>query len=153
MQIIDQISKNEILLTAALAWAVSCFFKAIVCLVTCRNVKLGKVFGSGGMPSTHSATVTGLAVTTGLTQGFDTPLFAIALILAIVVMYDASGIRRAAGQHASFINILLDDAREDEDEDDGEQIRLKEVLGHTPLEVTAGAILGAAVSVICHIWL
>ena len=150
MQLINQLANNRILWIAIFAWAISCVIKGIVCIITSKTLKMNKIFGSGGMPSTHSATVSALAVITGIEQGFDSPFFAIALILAIVVMYDASGIRRAAGQHASFINILMDGFRKDGSE---EMVKLKEVLGHTPLEVTAGATLGIIVAIVCSLYI
>lgn len=150
MQGFIEFMENKILITAIVAWAISCALKAIICVITQRRLRLSKIFGSGGMPSTHSATVTALAMITGLMEGFDTAMFALSVILAIVVMYDASGIRRAAGQHASFINILMDDVMEKESDD--EMVKLKEVLGHTPIEVTAGAITGIIVALVSFMY-
>ncbi|BFH75793.1 divergent PAP2 family protein [Thermus thermophilus] len=100
---------------------------------------------TGGMPSSHSATVSALAVSVGLREGFDSPLFAVAAVFALIVMYDATGIRRAAGLHAQLLNQLMEEL--------GQVIRLgpqrgplKELLGHTYLEVAVGALIGGLVA-------
>lgn len=92
------------------------------------------------MPSSHSATVCGLTAAVGRVCGLDSPLFAIAFILACVVMYDATGVRRAAGEQARVLNQLLEGQQTDP------QKALKEFLGHTPLEVVGGAVLGIALA-------
>lgn len=102
--------------------------------------------GSGGMPSSHSTIVTCLALCTGLFEGFDTPVFALCCVLALVVMYDASGIRRAAGQQAKIINLIIDEWNESDPVE--KQIKLKELLGHTPIEVFAGAVFGALCAIL-----
>jgi acid phosphatase family membrane protein YuiD len=94
------------------------------------------LFETGGMPSSHSALVSALATGIGRTQGWDTPQFAIATVFAFIVMYDAAGIRRAAGKQAKVLNQIMVEVFEEE------QDPLKELLGHTPAQVVAGSVLG-----------
>ncbi len=104
---------------------------------------------TGGMPSTHSATVSALALSIGLREGFASSLFAVAMIFALIVMYDAAGIRRAAGMHAKLLNQLMEEL--------SQVVKLgpnrgplKELLGHTYLEVLVGALLGLGVALLLH---
>ena len=103
---------------------------------------------AGGMPSSHTALITGVAHAIGLFQGFASPLFALAATIAIIVIYDATGIRRQAGKHAELINAMINDLASGHPLK-GEQLR--EVLGHTPLEALAGFLLGLVTAQI--IWL
>ena len=103
---------------------------------------------AGGMPSSHSALVASVAHAAGLFFGFSSPIFAVALTLAVIVIYDATGIRRQAGKHAEYINRIIRDRLKGVDT---KQHQLREVLGHTPLEALAGTILGIAVAQV--IWL
>jgi uncharacterized protein len=98
---------------------------------------------AGGMPSSHSALAAGVAYSLGLTQGFGSPFFAIAFVLAVVVIYDATGIRRQAGKHAHIINRMITELASGHPL---KQEQLREVLGHTPLEALAGTILGIVVA-------
>ncbi len=141
---------NWVLTTALIAWAISCVLKGLINILLHREFKLNRFFGSGGMPSTHSATVVSLATIIGLEEGFDTTYFALSLVFALVVMYDASGVRRAAGQHARFINVLMEAIMAQDPKE--KETKLKEVLGHTPFEVFAGAALGIAIAVVSHIY-
>jgi len=102
-------------------------------------------FSTGGMPSSHSALAVSLMVSIGINEGFGTPIFAISTVLALVVMHDAAGIRRAAGKQAEAINFLFSKL-----EDQGIKLdtKLKELLGHRPIEVFAGAVLGLVVAII-----
>ena len=107
------------------------------------------LFRTGGMPSSHSALVTGVAQGIGLREGFDSVAFAIAATLAIVVIYDATGIRRQAGKHASLINAMIQDLAS------GHPLKqelLREVLGHTPMEAVWGVILGFVVAQLTWMW-
>ena len=141
---IEGILQNTPLLAAVISWAIAQGTKIILTLViekrfdATRLVERGLV-GTGGMPSSHSALVMALAFAVGKQNGFESPFFAIALILALVVMYDAAGIRRAAGKQAEILNLLIEKHQLPDME------KLKELLGHTPLEVLAGAILGITV--------
>ncbi|SDE95218.1 hypothetical protein SAMN04488243_11746 [Thermus arciformis] len=100
---------------------------------------------TGGMPSSHSATVSALAVSVGLREGFDSPLFAVAAVFALIVMYDATSIRRAAGLHAQLLNQLVEELQKLVEKGFAQE-PLKELLGHTYLEVLVGALLGLLVA-------
>ena len=114
-------------------------FKLIYDLVTTKKFNFKRIMGAGGMPSSHSAVVAGLATLIGKYQGVDTPIFAISLIVAFVVMYDACGVRRAAGKQAELLNKIVETPGLT-----GVQVseRLVEVLGHTPVQVLVGALIG-----------
>lgn len=126
-----------------LAWAVAQVLKALVSYWILREFSLERLLGAGGMPSSHSALVVGLVTSVGLTEGFSSSYFAIAAIFSGIVMYDATGVRQAAGKQAKVINRLVRQLRYEHTVGD---ISLKEFLGHTPLEVVAGALLGFLVA-------
>lgn len=117
-------------------------FKLIYDLVTTKKFNFKRIMGAGGMPSSHSAVVVGLTTLIGKYQGVDTPIFALALVVAFVVMYDACGVRRAAGKQAALLNKLVETPGLT-----GVQVseRLVEVLGHTPVQVFVGALIGIIV--------
>lgn len=139
---------NLILVLSGLAWAVAQVLKVIVVLLQKRKLDWRYVVSSGGMPSSHSAFVCACASATGQIYGFSSPLFAIATVLAIVVMYDASNVRRAAGEQAKILNYMMDHWMEMPPALFGKE--LKELLGHTPVQVFAGAILGMVVGYCAH---
>ena len=130
------ILQNKPIWAAILAWAIAQIIKTILSFVKNDKLDLSRFYGSGGMPSSHSSLVMALAFSVGKYYGFDGPSFAIGIIVAFVVMYDAAGGRRAAGKQAALLNILI------HRQGITPQEQLKELLGHTPLEVIAGAILG-----------
>lgn len=148
MNFFQEILSNRVFWVTFLAWALSCIIKGLLECIKQKRIIITRFLGSGGMPSSHSTIVMSLAVAVGLEQGFGTPLFAVCSVLALVVMYDASGIRRAAGQQAQMINAILDAWNENDPIE--KQIKLKELLGHTPREVIAGAALGTLTSVIAY---
>lgn len=131
-----EILKNRPIWAAVLAWAIAQILKTILSFVKNDKLDLSRFYGSGGMPSSHSALVMALTFSLGKYQGFSSPFFAISVILALVVMYDAAGVRRAAGKQAALLNVLI------HRQGITPQEQLKELLGHTPLEVIAGATLG-----------
>ncbi len=135
--------------TAIIAWFAAQLLKVISVLIIDRKIDFGRFVGSGGMPSSHSAFVTALTVAVGFAEGFTSEVFSIAAVLALVVMYDATGVRRAAGEHAKILNQIIDELGKQNFENVG--VRLKELLGHTPLQVFAGAVLGIAVAIFRHI--
>ncbi len=120
-------------------------FKLIYDLCTTKKFNFKRIMGAGGMPSSHSAVVVGLATLIGKYEGVDTPLFALAFLMAFVVMYDACGVRRAAGKQASLLNKLIETPGLT-----GIQVseKLVEVLGHTPVQVFVGAVIGFVVGLI-----
>lgn len=132
------ILQNRPIWAAILAWAIAQIIKTILSFVKNDKLDLSRFYGSGGMPSSHSALVMALTFSLGKYHGFESPFFAISMVLAMVVMYDAAGVRRAAGKQAALLNILI------HRQGITPQEQLKELLGHTPLEVIAGAILGTA---------
>ena len=117
-------------------------FKVVYELIKTKKLNFKRIIGAGGMPSSHSAVVTSLATLIGRSEGFDTPIFAISLIFACVVMYDAAGVRRAAGKQAQLLNKIIETPGMT-----GLQVteKLVEVLGHTPVQVLVGAIIGIIV--------
>ncbi len=141
---------NHILWTALAAWWLAQILKVPVDYLQTHKWNWALFFNAGGMPSSHSALVVGTAHAIGLYSGFDTPAFALAVAIAMVVIYDATGIRRQAGLQAKKINILVDQFLQGNPVSDKE---LREVLGHTPLEVLAGIILGLAMAqLIWYFW-
>ncbi|XP_077228913.1 acid phosphatase/vanadium-dependent haloperoxidase-related protein [Tasmannia lanceolata] len=135
---------NLPLVSAFLAFSIGQFLKVFTTWYKEKRWDSKRLLGSGGMPSSHSATVTALAVAIGLQQGTGGSAFALAVVLAAVVMYDASGVRLHAGRHAELLNQIVCELPE---EHPLSNIRpLREPLGHTPLQVAAGAVLGCIVS-------
>ena len=132
---------NLPLVAAVLATALAQVLKVILVLVTERRWAFDRMLETGGMPSSHSATVTALAVTVGMVEGFGSTLFALAVVFAGIVMYDATGIRRAAGMHAQLINDLVQELAHLFD-DGFQPTALKTLLGHTYPQVLVGGILG-----------
>lgn len=126
-------------------WFLIQISKVITDLIKNKKLNIKRFMGAGGMPSSHSAVVTSLATLIGKHEGFDTPVFGLSLIFACVVMYDAAGIRRAAGKHASMINKIMENHSMKEIKSNE---KLAEVLGHTPFQVLVGAILGIIVGII-----
>ena len=139
-----QLLNNQILVNSLLAWAAAQIIKTILYAAVHRQIDLHRLFGDGGMPSGHSATVTAMATTAALEYGLDSPIFAITAIFGIVVMHDAMGVRREAGKHAEVLNNLIASLNQDVPPEEV----LKEFLGHTPLQVCFGALLGFGVALL-----
>ena len=137
-----QLLNNQILVNSLLAWAAAQIIKTILYAAVHRQIDIHRLFGDGGMPSGHSATVTAMATTAALEYGLDSPIFAITAIFGIVVMHDAMGVRREAGKHAEVLNNLIASLNQDVPPEEA----LKEFLGHTPLQVCFGALLGFGVA-------
>ncbi len=131
--------QNAPLMAAGIAWALAQIVKVPLDYVFTREFNWHLLLSAGGMPSSHSALVTALSWTIGLQYGFDSPVFAIAFVMGAIVIYDATGVRRAAGEHAKVINRMIADLVEGHPLKDKE---LKELLGHTPRQVAAGIIFG-----------
>jgi len=138
-----EIFHNIPLDVALIAWLVAQIIKVPLTYITTGRWNWALLASPGGMPSSHSALVAGAAHMIGLTQGFDSPLFAIAMILAIIVIYDATGIRRQAGRHARIINKMILDLSS------GHPLRQEQLhrkSRHTPLEALAGTLLGVSIA-------
>ncbi len=144
MTFLEELSRNQILWTALAAWALAQFIKVPLEFIEHRRWNWGLWFSSGGMPSSHSALVVSTMLSIGLLEGFDTPAFAIATAIAMVIVYDAAGVRREAGRHAERINILINELISGHPVNEKQ---LKEVIGHTPTEVVMGVILGIVTAV------
>ena len=149
MKIILDFINNGIFLVAVFSWFVAQIVKIVINLLVERRLVIERLWGDGGMPSGHSATVCGLALSTGWCFGFGSVYFAIAATLAAVVMHDAMGVRREAGKQAASIKEIANLINELAVEHD-KKIRtdkLKELVGHTPLQVFFGMIVGVCVTV------
>ena len=138
---------NDVLIVALAAWFVAQLAKIVVNAIVNKRFDLERLVGDGGMPSGHSATVTAAALMVGIKAGFASPVFGLALVFAIVVMHDATGVRREAGKHATSIKMIVDSLNEFllEDDDEIRTEKLKELVGHTPIQVFIGALVGLAV--------
>lgn len=144
MQDFGQILDNRVLLVALFACLIAQISKLIVHFVQHGKVTVRVLVETGGMPSAHSALVACLATGVGRTMGWDSPEFALATIFAIIVMYDAAGVRQAAGKQARILNQIIDELfRENPTFNED---RLKELLGHTPFQVIVGLALGITIS-------
>ena len=134
---------NLPLMVGLIAWTIAQIVKVPLTFIAKKRWNWALLASPGGMPSSHSALVAGTAQMIGLIEGFNSPLFAVACVIAIVVIYDATGIRRQAGRHARIINKMILDMQSGHPL---KQERLREVLGHTPLEALAGTLLGISVA-------
>ncbi|MBP3655327.1 MAG: divergent PAP2 family protein [Clostridia bacterium] len=143
MRILVEVFTNRAILAAGAAWAAAQLLKVFLTLVVSRRLDISRMVGSGGMPSSHSAMVCALVTAIGYREGFTSSLFALAFGFACVVMYDAAGVRRSTGKNAAVINHLLDGLVGNGFTFNEE--RLQELVGHTPIQVCAGALLGILV--------
>lgn len=146
MNYVADIFLNKILQTAILSWFIAQAIKVIITLIKDRRFDFTRMFGSGGMPSSHAAFTVSLATAVGSETSFSSVEFALAAAFAIVVMYDATGVRRSAGEQAKILNKIVESMRYKDSSQTGK--KLKELLGHTPVEVFAGAVLGVIVAII-----
>jgi len=140
--VVLEIFSNRIIQAAALAWAIAQGLKVLLTLMISKKFDSTRVFGSGGMPSSHSAMTCAMMVMVGFTEGFSSSVFALAFCFSGVVMYDAAGVRRSTGKNAAVLNRLIDRLANDGTFDEE---HLKELVGHTPIQVLAGALLGVLV--------
>jgi len=138
---------NPPLVLAIIAMVTVQLFKFFFWWARYRKLDFTRLVGTGGMPSAHAATVTALTVSVGMDAGWSSTLFGAVAFFSLVIMYDATGIRRAAGRQAQILNRMLDELK---DYHKLEPIRLKELLGHTPLEVFVGAAYGMLIAVTLH---
>ena len=145
----NNIWNNIWLWIPVITWFVVQCTKIVIELIKNKKLNLRRIVGSGGMPSSHSAFVCSLATAIGITEGVSSPLFAMAAALSAIVMYDAAGVRRAAGKQAKILNQII----ESEGENINVQEKLIELLGHTPLEVYVGALVGIVMAfLLVPIW-
>jgi len=146
LQTVETIIQNEIIRASVLACFIAQVLKMILVLLQSKKIDFSRLVGSGGMPSSHSAFVMAMCVAVGRKVGYDSALFGVSLVIGLIVMYDAAGVRRAAGKQAAVLNKII---REIENDDFHFEERLKELLGHTPVEVLAGAVLGIFIALSC----
>ena len=151
MEFFNELFSNELFVSAAIAWFVAQLLKTIIHTFVTKDFSFERMYGSGGMPSSHSSTVTALATTAYLVHGASSSEFAISAILAIIVMYDARGVRRETGIQAKVLNDLIDLLKDVHNELMSIDDKLKEFVGHTPLQVVAGALLGLIIAFIVHL--
>ena len=138
----------EIILSAISANFLAQFYKFVVFLIVNKQINFKRLFQTGGMPSSHSSFMMAMTTSTGIISGFNSVSFAIALTVSLVVMYDAAGLRRAVGKQAAVLNQIVAELFSEHPHLSSQ--RFKELLGHTPVEVFVGALLGSAVAVWVH---
>ena len=144
----DEVFSNRILIAGDLGWLTAQVLKTIIFAITNHGLNWSRLVGDGGMPSGHSATVTAIAVSCGMELGFDSPIFAVACFMAIIVMHDAMGVRRETGKQSQVLNHLVEVvyAKNLTPEE-----KLKEFVGHTPLQVFFGFLLGLCIAILINI--
>jgi uncharacterized protein len=139
--------ENKILWVSITGWAVAQTIKVVIGIIKEKRFNFRWFIGTGGMPSSHASGATALAVACGFDVGFNSAVFALAVMFAIVTMFDAQGVRRSTGQQAEILNKIMDDiywkGKIEED-------RLKELIGHTPIEVFIGGIIGFAIALVAY---
>ena len=145
MSELQKLINNKYIYIPLMVWFGIQVFKVIYDLIKTKKFNFKRIMGAGGMPSSHSAVVTSLATLIARSEGLDSSMFAISAIFAMVVMYDAAGVRRAAGKQARLLNKIVETPGLS-----GVQVqeKLVEVLGHTPLQVIVGAIIGIIVGLL-----
>ena len=151
MQFLVDLITNKILVVGVVSWFLAQVFKCISNLILTKKFSFERLFGDGGMPSGHSATVVSVATATGLYEGFNSPVFAVAAIVAIVVMHDAMNVRYQAGKQAELLNVMAEMFEKVTGTDLPNEEKLKELLGHTPLQVAAGCILGIVTASVMYL--
>ena len=149
MDFFTELFSNKFLVTAGFCWFIAQVLKVILALIQNKRIDWSRFVGSGGMPSSHTSFVISLTTAVGYCEGITSSLFAVCAVLSFVVMYDASGVRRATGIQAKVLNKLVDSYEETEAVEISNE-KLKELIGHSPLEVFAGAILGLLTSIIAY---
>jgi hypothetical protein len=142
-----EIVSSKIFYVTTITWVIAQGMKVLISWIRHHKIDFRLFVGTGGMPSSHSALVSCLATTIGLETGWNSPVFLLALGMALIIMSDAAGVRRAAGQQAKLLNEIVDDLYESRPVG---QKRLKELLGHTPVQVLVGAFLGVGIALLFY---
>ena len=146
----NELLSNQVLVSSVVGWVVAQVLKTIIDCALNRSFSPERLVGAGGMPSSHSATVCALVVSSGICYGFASFELAISFVLAAVVMYDATGVRQETGKQARLLNLILEqDLLKWKTEEF--QKKLKEFVGHTPLQVLAGAVLGVVLALLVNL--
>jgi hypothetical protein len=144
--IVHFLTGNLVLNLCICSWLIAQVLKVIISLIKEKKLDFHYLLSSGGMPSSHSSVVCTCAVSVGFLAGWSSISFAIATVVAFIVMYDAANVRKAAGEQAKILNYMMDHWKEMRPAFRSKE--LKELLGHTPLQVFAGAVLGVAIAVV-----
>ncbi len=144
---VEEFLNNRLFLVTLSAWVIAQTLKVTIGVIREKRFNFRWFIGTGGMPSAHSAVVSCLATSVGLQYGFDSSIFVITLVFTFIVLFDAQGFRRAAGRQAGILNKMLDDIYWKKRMDNE---RLKELLGHTPVEVFMGILIGVLVSLVSY---
>ncbi len=144
-EFLTQILKNKIFITTLCAWAVAQTIKVTLGVIREKKFDFRWFVGTGGMPSSHAAGASCLATAIGFEYGFDTVYFALAASFALVVMFDAQGVRRSSGKQAHILNKVMEDIYWQGKIHEG---RLRELVGHTPIEVIVGFVLGVVIALL-----
>ena len=148
MQLIrDVLNLNPILTVALLAWFVAQVLKTLINFILLGKFQLERMWGDGGMPSAHSATVCAMVIATARSEGFGSAIFAVAAVVAIITMHDAMGVRRETGEQAKVLNKMIEQWIDVTEKNATflQNMHLKEMVGHTPLQVLAGFVVGCVV--------
>ena len=145
MELLQELLSNQLIVCGLTGWAVAQVLKTIIHALVTRQFDIRRIFGDGGMPSGHSATVTAMATCAAIQYGLGSFEFAVTVMLAIIVMHDAMGVRLETGKQAIIIKVISK-LMEDMGKDISGEEKLKEFVGHTPMQVVAGAILGVCVA-------
>ena len=149
MNWLHELITNRFLITGVSSWFVAQLAKTIIHAIINKKLVLERMVGDGGMPSGHSATVTSLAMISGLSYGFDSFQFAVTALLATIVCHDAMGVRLETGKQAQIINEMMEAF---ETKKELPEVKLKEFVGHTPIQVIAGILLGILNGCVMHFW-
>jgi len=145
MELLQELLSNQLIVCGITGWAVAQVLKTMIHAMVTRKFDIRRIFGDGGMPSGHSATVTAMATCAAIQYGLGSFEFAVTVMLAILVMHDAMGVRLETGKQAIIIK-EISQLMEDMGKDISGEEKLKEFVGHTPMQVVAGAILGVCVA-------
>lgn len=151
MQLIrDIFSINEILTVSLLGWFTAQVLKTIINFILLGKFQLERMWGDGGMPSAHSATVCAMTIAAARSEGISSPIFAVAAVLAIITMHDAMGVRYETGEQAKVLNQMIEQWIDISEKNSPflQNLHLKEMVGHTPLQVTAGVVVGVVVGLL-----
>ena len=138
---------NQMFFTVLTAWLVAQTIKVAIGVIQEKRFNFRWFVGAGGMPSSHAATVSALATSAGLTYGFTSPFFAVTFFFAFIIMFDAQGVRRQSGHQAEALNKIIEDIYLNKGI---QQERLKELLGHTPVQVFTGGAIGILIALFCY---
>lgn len=151
MSIFSQLLENQVFACSAVAWFLAQMIKTLIDTWSTGSFKPERLYGNGGMPSSHSSTVCALACSAANCYGFSSFEFAISFFFALVVMVDAMGVRRETGKQAQLLNMMMEEDFWNFDDPEAFQMRFKELIGHTPLQVFIGALLGIVVAIVGEI--